>query len=341
MDDSPHSSFSISLWLLRGLLAVMLAFGTEILLWINPTATTPVDLLLKVITYLALACILLDLTVRYRVQDLYGVMLVVPFFALGAGLLINAEFAHAEFPNSLITRVIGANGTFGLMMVGLLLALTNQHNLRYRRLLLGYSLWLGFYWGVWLRWTPETTDLIEGAVSFEAMMLAFAGFMVVIIALFAVWVRTTQTDSDDALKLDDLKLSVIGWGVVASTLLLVLMIRAVEGVIELGPLLSSAGLMAVSWAILWSQRNEKGRTILDKHIPPKAIQPQWIIAAIILFVIMAAIGYNRPLIDIDEVGQHTFMQVLFAVVGFTWFPLVASVMSVRAIDRQSRISPGY
>jgi len=328
-----------AIWLLRGLLAVMLAFGVEILLWTDPPGNTAADWLLKAVTYLALAAITLDLAARYRIRDVYGLMLVVPVFALLAGLLINPGFAHTEFPNTLLTRVLGAIGTFGLFAVGLILTLTDGNNSHYRRLFLGFSGWLGFYWGVWVRWTPELSDLLTDTVTLEKMLLHAALFISLIVGLFAAFTVTARRSSD--LHSDDMKMSIITWGGVIVTLIIVLIIRALEDAIEIGPLLASAGLIVVSWGILWSQHSDKGRTLFDKHVPSKPISPLWIGLSIVLFVGMTVIGYNRPLIDINGYSQYSFMEILFVIVGFTWFPLAASVMSIRAIDRQSRMSPGY
>jgi len=326
-------------WLMRALLAAMLAFGTEILLWNDPPGNDPGQWLLKAVTYLVLACLMLDLVARFRVRDLYGLMLVVAIYALLAGLLINPTFAHTTFPNTLITRVIGGNGTFGLFAVGLLLAFTDGTNIRYRRLFLGYSVWLGFYWGVWVRWTPVLTNRGDTLVS-QQTMLVYGGVFIGLIVLLFLALRLT-TRSPEQASVDDMTLSIIGWGAAVTTLIIVLMIRALDNAVEIGPLLGSAALILLSWGILWSQRQEKGRTLLDKHLPPKPLTLAWVGLSIVLFTAMTTLGYDRPLLDIDGYGQYSVMELLFTVVGFTWFPLVASVMSVRSIDQRSRVSPGY
>jgi hypothetical protein len=131
--------------MLRLLMAALLLFGSEILLWIDPPARAFTDWLLLVVGYVALGALVLDLAARYRIRSVYDAMLVIAIYALCAGLLLNPQTALADFPRTFMTRVLGAHGLLGLEMFGLFLALTNGTGRRTRRLLPGSSLWVGFY----------------------------------------------------------------------------------------------------------------------------------------------------------------------------------------------------
>ncbi|MCS7071162.1 MAG: hypothetical protein NZM00_06625, partial [Anaerolinea sp.] len=134
-------------------LAVLWAFGSEILLWTLPERTDLADGVAAAISYLALAALLLDLGVRFRVRGLYGLLALAGIYALGYGLLINPASAFADLPRTLFTRVLGANALIGL---GGLLILILSGALRLRQpvaLLAGMGV-LGAAWGMWARWSP-------------------------------------------------------------------------------------------------------------------------------------------------------------------------------------------
>ncbi|MBC7814832.1 MAG: hypothetical protein H7175_26985, partial [Burkholderiales bacterium] len=69
------SSRSINSWLTRLSLAVLLAFGSDVLVWTNPTGRPILEWALLLVGYLGLSAVLLDVLVRYSVRDIFGVML--------------------------------------------------------------------------------------------------------------------------------------------------------------------------------------------------------------------------------------------------------------------------
>src|SRR5512134_3791736 len=109
---------------LRLLLAALLAYGSEVLVWTNPPGRPLLEWLLFAPGYLVLASILLDFVVRYRVRDLFGVLILAGFYSLSAALLLNPESMLIDMPRTLVTRVMGAHGLLAAEMIGLFLALT-------------------------------------------------------------------------------------------------------------------------------------------------------------------------------------------------------------------------
>ncbi len=65
------------------LLALLLMFGSEILVWTNPPGRPLLQWLLLIPGYLALSAVLLDFTVRYRVRDVFGALLLTGVYSLG------------------------------------------------------------------------------------------------------------------------------------------------------------------------------------------------------------------------------------------------------------------
>src|SRR5262249_21361831 len=93
---SPQSS----IWLVRALLAALLLSGSKILVWVTPPGRTLLDWALLLPGYLALAAILLDLTARYRVRDLFGALTLMGFYSLLAALVLNPHYAYLDVPRT-------------------------------------------------------------------------------------------------------------------------------------------------------------------------------------------------------------------------------------------------
>ena len=166
---------TLNAWLLRVLFGVMLLFGNEILLWQDPHRHTLPEWGLLVMGYIAIGAITLDLAVRYRVNDVYLAMLMVCIGALFIGLLLNPTLMLADFPRHLLTRVIGASAFVSLEMWGLLLALTGGYIRRYRRLLIGFALAVGFNGGVWARYAWQLSTWSSAPADIGVMVLLGGG----------------------------------------------------------------------------------------------------------------------------------------------------------------------
>jgi hypothetical protein len=317
-------------------LAALFIFGSEALLWSSPQEHTVADWLLIVAGQVTLATLMLDVIVRYRTRNLYGLMVAFAGYAVLASLLVNPQTTLYIFPDTLITRVLGANATFGLQMFGLLLALTTAEKRRYHWLMLGYAIWLGFYFGVWVRWSPSLGDLPLSPVSLSTALVYAVIPIIATLLLYSVTLRLSSDET--SLTPEHLKMSVAEMGLVAVMIVVLLMIRALQEVVDGPALLSGILLLALSYGVLWTQQPEKGTSLLAEHIPPHPPSPLWIGLAIATFTVMTVVGYAIPLIDIRGASQFTLMQALIAAVGFLWLPLAASVISIRAIDRYSRTS---
>ena len=114
----------ITRWNFRLLLAMLLLFGMEILLWNKPPSRSLTDWLIVFVGYLALSTLMLDLIVRFRVSDIWGVMFVVGIYVLLNGLVINPSNAMEAVPGTIITRFLG-----GGWLVGLEISITRIPNL--------------------------------------------------------------------------------------------------------------------------------------------------------------------------------------------------------------------
>ncbi|NWG16016.1 MAG: hypothetical protein HXY41_05215 [Chloroflexi bacterium] len=314
-----------SAWPVRVLLAALLAYGSEVLLWTNPPGRTLLDLPLLAVGYLAASTLLLDLIARYRVRDLFGALLLAGVYGLCAGLVINPETMLNDLPRTLVTRVMGAHAQLGLEMIGLLLALTGP-GLRSRRLLLAGSLVVGVAWGIWMRWFPADAGYAD--VSLPGALAAFGAGAALIAALLAYAAPRTA-----GLVPDDLRLSRVGWGVLALALLALFGLRLLQGFIPPPALLALLPLLALCLAILWFRGRSRGITLLDGHLP---LSPRWsdLAAALVVFVVVAILAYNLPPVEIETFNPFTLIGVGFTAYGLAWLPTVSLVLGAQAYLRQ-------
>jgi hypothetical protein len=319
------------IWGLRLFLGALFLFASEILLWTSDPVRSPLDWGGRLLGYTVLATVVLDLAVRYRIRDIYDTMAVLAIYALLTALLITPQTSFTDFPVTLLTRVMGGHALVGIEVFGLFLALTNAHNRRMKRLLIPSALWLGFYWGTWLRWMPVFTDLFEPIALPNALLIATAVFL---LAMF-VW-GILQRVSLDISPLQ-LRLSTLEWLLVALFGMIVLAIQALQNAVFIGVLLAIVLLIGVAWCILWYRRSDKANTLLEQHIPPKHLSPLWVLAIMATFALSAFLAYSLPLVINDQLNQLWLMQTGFAIVGTLWYPLIAIVIAFGGVDQQMRL----
>ncbi|MDX2074931.1 MAG: hypothetical protein SFZ02_00750 [bacterium] len=323
---------SLNAWLLRVILGVALFFGNDILLWQNPTSRAIPESGLLLIGYIAISAIMLDLAVRYRVNDVYLTMLMVCIGALLIGLLLNPTFMLVDFPRHLLTRVIGASAFVSMEMWGLFLALMGGHIKRYRRLLVGFSLAVGFNWGVWARYAYQLKDWSNAPAEFGAMVLFGVIFLGFIGGGILLWKYRYQP-SDTPLML---RMNIIEWCVMGIILTVLFMLQGFANIYDGAEIIVTGILIGVCWLGLWAGRPAKGKMLLDAHFPPVIPKISWLIASLGVFTIGTLLGFGLPLVVIGGFTQLYLLELAFAGVGFLWLPIVAGVLAVRGIEQQSR-----
>ena len=322
---------ALPLWALRLLLAILLLFGSDILLWTNPDDRSLPAWGVLIIGYLALSTLMLDLAARFRVRDVYGAMALFGIYGLLAAALLHPETALADAPRTIATRALGGHATLGLYGFGLFLVLLKAPNRRYVWMLLGWSLWLGFYWGIWARWSPDYSGYIDGAVSLETMLTAAGIVLAAALAVYVIAARIAR-----AIVPDDLCLRQAEWWGLILVLLLFFMGRAIEETLDPAAVPIIALLIALSYAILWFHRSDYATPLLAHHLPPGSPRWLWIVLAAGIFAGSAAIAYELRLLDILGYSQYSFMELAFVTAGFVWYPLLTAVLGVRAVDNQVR-----
>jgi hypothetical protein len=321
---------TLTAWTIRLLLAILLFFGSEVLLWTRLSEFTLIDWLVRIVGYSTLSVLLLDLAVRYRIRDVYDAMVNCAIYGLLASMLVTPEVSYENFPRSILTRVLGGHTLVGFEVWGLFLVLTAGTNRRYRWLLLAAALWLGFYWGIWMRWTPELGQLF-GVVSLQIMFTIVAAFLIVALFVYVVIVRFGT-----AIESSDFQLPNAQWRVLFAVMLILFLYQFYIVGVTVWAVVVTALVMLVCWSIIWYRREDTGETLLDNHFPITPLNSLWIVLATVCFIAATLFSYNLPLVGTREINQLWLMEMGFAAVGTLWLPLVASVLAVRGLDRQMR-----
>jgi hypothetical protein len=317
-------------WGLRALLALILLFGAEVLLWNGLMVHDALDWAVRLVGYSAMSVLILDLLTRYRARDIYDVMMVLGIYALLVSLLVTPDVSLQGFPSSLLTRMLGGHGLLGLEMFGLLLALTAGNNRRYRRLLLAVAAWLGFYWGVWMRWAPELGTLFEAVPLLTMFTVLVAGYGLIVLVFVLLRRALTQ------LHAAELRLSTPGWLFLLLVLVVLFLAQALRGLIVTDVLSLTAFLMLVCWSVLWFRHDEKEAMLLDENLPAHPLGLGWLALVALCFCAAFVPGYGLPLVGYQQYNQLWLMEIGFGAVGALWLPLVAIVVAMRGLDRQMR-----
>jgi hypothetical protein len=311
-------------WTLRLLLAGLFLFGSEILLWNNPSGRPLGEWLALLAGYIALGAVILDLAARFRVRSLFDVMILAAIYALLNSLLLNPSTALEDLPRTLLTRVLGAHALLGLAMLGTFLAIISGKR-REHLLLVGFSLGVSFFWGIWVRWSPSLSDWLVDEVSLVTMY-GVAG-LVLAPVLVMIGLRPSVSASD-------VQLSPLAWAGMALVLVALFLLRVAEETLTGEALMGGCLLIVLCLGMLWFQRGNRG--LLDVYLP--SARPPWmaLTGAILAAASMAAFAYHLPLIDFTIHNQLSLMQIGFAAVGTMWLPLVAMAVGLQALDREAR-----
>ena len=326
---SPSTQYSaLSSWSIRLLLAALLFFCSEILLWTNPPNRNLLDWLLLIVGYVALSALLLEIAARYRLRDVYGLLMLAGIYGMANGLILNPHSALIDVPRTLISRAMGAHAFAGLIGLALFFGLA-KGSFRSRRTLIAalvIAVIVGIGWGTWAHWSPvEFGSLDESAPGTLAL---YTGIGVVLIILALLGVRRYGGESTD------LSLDRRGWAFTLMVLMGLLVLHLLQGEADLLSLTVIVTLSAFSIMIIWFQKRKKGVTLLDNV---GNASPAWASLALLIvgFAVAGAVGYSLPRGDVTN-DPLALISALFTAYGLIWLPAVSIVLGARAFSRQAR-----
>jgi hypothetical protein len=301
-------------WLTRISAAAALLFGSEVVLWNDPASRTVLDWVLLVFGYVAVSAVVLDLGVRYRVRDIFGLLVLAGVYGLLNGALLNPQTALLEVPRTLVTRVLGGHTLLGLGVLGLLLTLNRTHS-HPRWIAVGV---IGLLWGVWVRWLPTLADTVTTDVPLLVMLVyGLAGVMV-----FTMLVPRVNTPAQ--------RLTIVEWGIVGAIQAL-LFVRNTLPTVDAFALIVVGVLAAFCVLLLWFQKRDRGAMLFDS-----VIGSTWMVVLTLggVFLATGVVGYLLPLGSVPEL--LTPYVALFTAFGVVWLPSVSLVLGVRAYRKLTR-----
>lgn len=316
----------VTRWQPRLLLAAALLFGSEVLAWTNPAGRTVVEWALLVPGYVAVSALLLDWLVRYRLRDIFGLLVLTGIYSLLWAVVLNPESALEDVPRTLFTRVMGAQALIAAEMMGLFLILSGGGWVR--RLVTGAVI-VGLAWGIWVRGWPVEAGY--AAVPLETMLVYGAGG-VGLLALVVYGLR--RGDGQAGMAIERLRLTPMGWLVVALTLGISGGGRWLSGTVDGTGAILCGLLAALCWAILWFRGRKKGNTLLDGRLPVRGLPVGQAVGAVLIFGAAAIVGYQVPMVAIGGLQPHRLIGLGFTAYGLAWLPTVSLILGVQGYLRQ-------
>lgn len=312
-------------WRLRLLLALLLFFGSEILLWTDPLARQMIEWLPLAVGYLALASLLLDLAARFRVRNIFGLLALVGIYGLLNGLLLNPETTLTDMPRTLFTRVLGGHTFAGLLMIILFLRLVTPAKTRLL-VFAAAGAAAGFAWGTWARWSPTLLRPDAAEAPLAGMIAVTVGLAAAMVVLL---LARRRDDTPVSARLQPLE-----WLGVVVVLLVLLLARGLNNQIDSLSLALIGTLVGFCLVLMWFLKREKGAALLDgigTTPPPMAA----LLALGLGFSGLALVGYGLP--RGDGAQDPVFViTVLLTAFGIAWLPGVSLALGAQVVARQVR-----
>lgn len=322
----------LSVWMVRGLLALLLLLAVEILFWNKPGSRSLYEWPLLIVGYMLLATVALDLLVRYRIRDIWGVMIVVGVLSALNGLFLNPQSALEDVPNTLLSRTLGGYWLISLEMVGLFLALLGGKSTLHKVLMLIGSVVIGFFWAVWVKWYPAFFLGAYRAATIQEMFQTLAWVVLPIIILWVLVRGRAQTSTPEHFQVPWL-----GYAVIGLLAMLLFIYHALQNHYDGLGIALSLIIVGVLWAMLWFRADTQKTSLLATYLAEKSPSPLWLIASLALFVAVTIGGYVLALIEVLGFNQFTLLNLAFPLFGAGWIPLVAAVIGIHAMTRQMRL----
>ncbi|MBL8155946.1 MAG: hypothetical protein JNM70_17340 [Anaerolineae bacterium] len=315
---------------LRLLLAALLVFGSEIIFWADPLSRPPTEWLLTLAGYLALAAVLLDLADCARIADLPGLMTLAGLYSLGAALVIWPNSAFADVPRTLVTRVMGAHTLLATLMLLAFLGLTRRRRQTQALTLAGCAL-IGLFWGLWMQEWPALAEFPPRP--FTSAWLLAAAVLLVIILLAGLPLRRADPPPEST-EPPRLRLSLIGWLLVASVLIVLAAFRYLRGEFRADDLPLVALLALICAALLYFRRRATGRSLIDPLSRREQPPTRALLLGTGLLLFSALLTAALPPPCLGSTAFVTLVGLGFTAYGLSWLPLVSLIVGLRGALRQ-------
>lgn len=314
----------LPIWGLRLILGVILTTLSELVMWPNPPAHALFDWPVLLVLYVALAAILMDLTVRFQARGIATILPVSGLCGLVSGAIINRS-TFSALPYSLIAQGLGMQT--GAMLFGLLLYVSIMRGKQVNALQVAAAAALGVLWGIWVHWSPLRSSAKWGLVPIETAQLYMLPALLLIGALVAVAAPRFRFFREKQMELAWWETIVAG-----APLFIVLIVGMLQSII---PFLWMIAVIAIGGFIVWTLFQSRGGyepSILAEALFAAPNTITYIVLAI-TFLMAGTIAYNFVTDADSPVGIVVYLIILAC--GFAWLP-GASILLLLQVLRQQR-----
>ena len=319
-----HIRARLTVWRLRLILGVVLLTFSEVVMWQNPLVHTPLEWAARSVLYVALAAILIDVTVRFQANEIASLALVSGLYGLLSASIVS-HTALTALPISLIVRGMGLQTGAGLYGLLFFILVLRGRQLEPRDIAGAIS--IGALWGIWLKWYPIQQNVAWGDVPIEtATLYAVVAFIIIGALLLIVAPRFV------VVREPELQLQWWEWIVVGIPLFIALFVGLLdETVIPAIPLVVVA---VVVGAII-------GALALHKHgVEPSALaqilfvapNAQTYVALSFAFILTGTLSASLITNADSPIGVGVYL--LIVAVGSLWLPAAFALVGLRAYQRE-------
>lgn len=316
----------LPIWGIRLILGAVLLTFSEIVMWQNPPSYSALDWISRTVLYVALAAILIDVTVRFQANEIAGLALVGGLY----GLLSSTIVSHSAFtglPWSLLLRGMGLQtgaGLYGLLFFVLVMR-GKQIGLRE----IAAAAATGLLWGIWIKWYPVQQVVGWGAVTIESATLYLIGGFAITGALFLLVGPRFRV-----LREKDMQLQWWEWIIAGAPLFVALIVGMLDAnVIPVLPLAVVAVIGGFVIGALLLQRYGYEPSILAQ-ITFAAPNAQTYVILSIVFLVAGTIGALLTTNADSPLGAIAYFVIIGA--GSLWLPAASALVGLRAYRREGK-----
>lgn len=313
-------------WIPRvGFGLLLLVFG-ELVAWQYASQYDAFDWIALIGLYFAMAAILLDVMVRWHVQDVLGLLLVAGIFGLTESALISARLFD-NLPISLVFYGTGLETVMFLLAFGSFLYLSTARPAS--AWLVGLAALVGLGWGIWVRGYPELEHVQQAVPSLDVALPA------VVIALLGNLLVLFVVPPPKKMSFQDWLLEPYEWAAAGGILGVTLALRLVDGSIPGVGIALVAMIITMIVLILWFTRQTHKENWLRFLNPPQQPLLYGWIYMLIAFMLMGWAGYHLPQ-ENDNPIQTTILFGLLVFFGAIWLPVVSVLIGIRTFTQLAR-----
>jgi len=276
----------LPMWGLRLLLGAILMLLSELIMWQNPPQHSLIEWPVLLILYVCIAAILMDLIVRFQVNEPATLIIASAVYGLiSSGIINHSAYANlADGPYGLLVRGLGLGSASGLY--GLLLFIVVLRGKPAESLQVFSAMAVGILWGIWVHWFPIQPRIGWGPTPIETASLYILVGLILVGVLVAFVVPRFRFVREQHMEL-------LWWEgiVVAVPLFIALLVGMIQNLIPALPLLIFIGIGAfLVWALSYQQHGTDPSILAEITFPaPNAIT--YIILAVAFFV-AGTLAYN-------------------------------------------------